>query len=449
MTLNYSLQLTAQIQELIQGDLSGLFKTFLPEEKITNYPSKIERRNRIYTDSTTLLTMITSATQEDKSLQNSVNTFAELHSRSIPIIQQNVLEAIALEREKDSQTVRGRGKPKLYKPRIVKSKLQDISTNTGSYTTARQRLDIDMVKMVYEESANFDKIKTNNTWKGMKVLITDGTYIQMQDSPELRELYDVKCKTENYKSSYPQGLLQLLIEQGSGSIKYFELGSRQESELFLVSKILPKISQGTLILADDLYSSYTIFSLIKKYGLEIIVPGKRVRNYKVIRKICNGDEIVEIDKTRHPEWLSQEEKLPKSLIMRRLSFENPMEPGKEFVIFTTLLDENINMAEITGKYFTRWDIEISIREIKTLMDINVIRSKKNDLVLKEILTTFIAYNLIRKIIATTTENSGFSPQSNILQKYLETGKAVFMDKKGRIYQRWSPGRNGIASEKNS
>lgn len=448
MTLNYSLQLTMQIQELLRSELSGLFKTYLPEEKISSYPSNKERRNRIFNDETTLLTMLISATQEDKSLQNAVNIYAERHNRSIPLIKQNVAEIIEKEREKDKETGIKRGKPKTYNRRIAKSKLKDISTNTGSYTTARQRLDIELVKIVYEESANFEDIKINNKWKGMPVVITDGTYIQMQDSKELRELYDVKSDSENYKSSYPQGLLQVLIEQGGGGIKHFELGSRHVSELSLILKILHKISKGTLLLADDLYSTYAIFYLIQKYGLEIIVPGKRTRIYKVIKKLCQGDEIVELKKTDHPDWLPKEEKLPKTLLMRRLSFEDPMNPGKEYVMFTSLMDEKISMADIVSKFFTRWDIEISIREIKTLMDINVVRSKKPDLVMKELLTAFTAYNLMRKIIAKTTENSDFSPESSLIQKYFEAGKTVFMDKKGRLYQRWSPGRNGVASEKN-
>ena len=442
MTLNYSLELTIQIQELLRSELIGVFKEYLPAEKISSYPSKKERRNRIFTDETTLLTMLISATQEDKSLQNAVNIYAEIHNRSIPLIKQNVAEII----EKDKETGKKRGKPKTYNRLVAKSKLQDISTNTGSYTTARQRLDIELVKMVYEDSANFENIKINNKWKGMPVVITDGTYIQMQDSKELREQYDVQSGSENYQSSYPQGLLQVLIEQGGGGIKHFELGSRNVSELSLIFKMLHKISKGTLLLADDLYCTYAIFYLIQKYCLEIIVPGKRTRKYKKIKEISQGDEIVELKRTAHPEWLPNEEKLPETILMRRLSFEDPMNPGKEYVMFTSIMDEKIRMAEIVSKFFTRWDIEISIREIKTLMDINVVRSKKPDLVMKELLTALTAYNLMRKIIAKTTENSGFSPEGGLIQKYLEAGKTVFMDKKGRIYQRWSPGRNGFASE---
>ncbi len=125
-------------------------------------------------------------------------------------------------------------------------------------------------------------------------------------------------------------------------------------------------------------------------------------------------------------------KLPETILMRRLSFEDPMNPGKEYVMFTSIMDEKIRMAEIVSKFFTRWDIEISIREIKTLMDINVVRSKKPDLVMKELLTALTAYNLMRKIIAKTTENSGFSPKEvsfkntlRLVRQYLWTRKGEY------------------------
>jgi len=448
MTLNYSLQLTEQIKELMRNDLTGILKTYYPEEKVNKYKSKKGKRDRIYNDETTLLTMIYTAIQEDKSLQNAVNIYSEIHNSSTITIKRSLAEAMEKEREKDKASIKHRGRPKLYHPWIAKSKLNSISTRTGSYTTARQRLDIEMVRMVYEESANFEDIKIQNKWKGKEVYITDGTYIQMQDSKELREIYDVKSESEKYKIGYPQGLLQVMIEQGSGGIKHFELGNRHVSELELISKILSKIKKGVLILADDLYSSYAVFNLIREYGLEIIVPGKRERNYKVKQTIGQGDEIVELKKTKDPDWLSKEIKLPATMLMRRISFEDPINPGKEYVLYTSIMDATISKTDIVSKYFTRWDIEISIREIKTLMDINVVRCKKADLVMKELMTTFIAYNLIRKIIATTTESSGFSPKRDIIQKYLEAGKTILMDKKGRIYQRWSQGRYGSTTGKN-
>jgi len=134
------------------------------------------------------------------------------------------------------------------------------------------------------------------------------------------------------------------------------------------------IPSGSLLIADDLYNSYAVFSLARKNDFEIIVPGKRLRKYKVIRQIADGDEIVEIKKGEHPKWLQKDEILPDELLLRRLTFLS-LDGMETMVLYTTLLNEKIPKAEIVLKYFTRWDIEITIREIKTIMDINVLRGE--------------------------------------------------------------------------
>ena len=116
--------------------------------------------------------------------------------------------------------------------------------------------------------------------------------------------------------------------------------------------------------------------------------------------------------------------------------------GNQSVIYTTLLDPAIPKCDIILKYFTRWDIEITIREVKTMMDISVLRGKTDDIVRKEVVSAFIAYNLIRKLIAQSTLETAFSPETDIIQEFLENNKDILMDRKGRIYTRWSPGRYG-------
>jgi hypothetical protein len=59
--------------------------------------------------------------------------------------------------------------------------------------------------------------------------------------------------------------------------------------------------------------------------------------------------------------------------LRRIKYEYPTKEGVETaVLYTTITDESTDSASIVQKYEKRWDMEISIREIKTLMDINVL-----------------------------------------------------------------------------
>jgi hypothetical protein len=265
----------------------------------------------------------------------------------------------------------------------------------------------------------------------------------MQDTEGLRSKYYVKKDD----GAYPQGLLEAMICQGAGFISDFRIGTRHQSELELAVPMLESMSGQNLILADDLYNCYAIFAIILSKGNHIIVPGKRKRDYTLIKTLAAGDQIVSIKRTSDSKWLPGNIDIPESLTLRRITYHSPT-ADKEYVLYTTILDERIPKADIIVKYLTRWDIEISIREIKTIMDVNIVRSKTEEMVFKEILTAFTAYNMVRKIIARSVQKTDFSPKENLIQEFFEGNKDLFIDKRGRKYKRWSPGRYGTSLEKN-
>jgi hypothetical protein len=451
MTVNRSLELSCQIKELVATDLSHAFREDIPFQAIERMSRALQPngRERVFTPTNTILTMLVSAVQEDKSMQHGLNIFKETFEDGCKQTMQTEQEKLMQEKEQDSQIVKKIGRPKKYQPRLPKRHGTPLSVSTAAYATARKNLPVDIVKMVYEHSTDFGDLD-QELWHGMKTYITDGTYLQLQDTESIRAIYRVK----GMEDSYPQALLQVLIRQGSGQISAYAIASRHTSELSMVIAMIKKLPANTLILADDLYNSYYHLSLICAGQCHIIVPGKRVRKYKVIRDITANDQIVEIAKTDRPDYVSKEEwkNVPKTLTLRRITYTYPTKNGMETaVLYTTILDENITAADIVAKYTKRWEIEICIREIKTIMDINVLRSKSPDMLNKELSIALTAYNLVRKIIARSAQsadNVGFSPQEDIFQKCNPFGRSILLDKKGRVYFKWSPGRNGYTHTTN-
>lgn len=445
MTPNHSLDLSMQLQSLIHTDLLQQISMEFPFELIEGKTNKTEskKRDRIFNDGNTLLTMLVTAVDEDKSLKKSVSTFKRIfESRGEHILKKEMAE-LENERLTDIAIDKKIGRPKLYQSQLPKSKTQPISDNTAAYTKARQRLEYGLVQQVFDYSKDFTGIG-QSLWYGMEAYNSDGTYCQMQDSEALRKKYYVK----EGDNAYPQLLLQGIVKQGTGQIVCFEVGTRHQSELELIAKQIGQLPKNSLLLADDLYNSYAIFAMIQHQGCHLIVPGKRERSYKVIEKITDGDEIVELSCGNIPKWWNQDWELPPKLLMRRITILSPVDGKTEWVQYTTLLDKRITKADIIAKYITRWDIEITIREVKTLMDINIIRSKSEDMVFKEITIALTAYNMVRKIIARSVEKTGLSPQENIIQEFFEANKTILIDKKGRIYNRWSPGRYGQTAQSN-
>ena len=77
---------------------------------------------------------------------------------------------------------------------------------------------------------------------------------------------------------------------------------------------------------------------------------------------------------------------------------------ESFYIVTTLLDAQSYRAEdLAELYYQRWRVELFFRDIKTTMGMDILRCKTPDMIRKEILMHFIAYNCIRRLIHESSE----------------------------------------------
>jgi hypothetical protein len=335
-----------------------------------------------------------------------------------------------------------KGRPRKQFIEAPKSQLQSISLNTSAYSQARTRLPVEITKECFRRTAIAPIEQANLRWYNMPVFIVDGTYFNMSDSPELRKKYGIR---QDYTTTppYPQGLLTVMIHQGSGKIVTYRKTSRSASELASFYQMIDEIPKGSIVLADALYNTYATFSKMIEQGIHLITKGQADRKYKVIKNIGTGDDIVEIGQSSRPSWLPEKAELPERLQLRRIEVESLEEEEKTTVYYTTLTDyEKYSQASIATKFTSRWDIEIEIREVKVIMEMEFLRGKTEDMIDKEINVSFAMYNIIREIISKSAEKGAFSPEEIIFQTMLKSNQTILVDKKGRVYSRWSPGRYG-------
>lgn len=450
MTPNGSLELSCRIQELMRQDMLQCISPIFPTQTVREYesqPHERKTRDRVFTSENTLMTMIISAVQEDKTLQGSVDIFQEVFSRNRDSVlkhEQDRVESLRLEALKQESRP---GRPRKFSVRLPQSKMKEISSNTAAYSKARGRLDLALIDRVFKESAQCKNTKCVKPWHGRTAYNTDGTYFQMQDSPEIPEKYRAQKDKDGKLQGYPQGLLQVLTQHGSGLIAAYKIAGRTESELKVAPDMVSQLPKRSLLLADDLYNCFAFLAHVIDKGVDIIVPEKKDRQYKVIKPLDIGDEIVELTKPHDAHTLYEGQVLPKKLVVRRIVYPDTQDSSITHVLLTTILEESIDKAEIILKYASRWDIEITIREIKTLMDVNIARSKTEDMVFKEYGVALSAYNMLRQIVAMSVEETDFSPQSDIFQKLFAHYKNPLVDRKGRVYSRWAPGRPAAHHQK--
>jgi len=443
MKNNRSLAISSKIQECKMGNIIGMLEKEFPLSILNckndeNKNGKVKTRNRIFTVNNTLLTMVLTSIQQDKTLKNSVDLYYMIHQKLKDQTFSELEQSIRLQKEKDSKScIKTAGRPKKYTLQMPRSLEKDISLNTAAYSKARDRVPIELAIELFKASRIEQSNNSYTHWDGYRVFVGDGTYIQMQDTVSLREKYEVKHNGVG-SDGYPQGLLEVILERGTGQVYNFKLSNRHVSELTLFYEMLDELPPKSLLLLDDLYNCFEIISKCKRLDIEIVIPDKKGRTYEIVEKLEEGDEIIAIKTPKsRSKWLDDNEKANKFLL-RRIQCKSP--EGVEYILLTTILDKKIKKDDIQLLYLTRWDIEIGIREIKTVMDINVLRSKTPEMALKELCISLATYNLIRKIIYASIKDLPFFPKENFIHQFYTFNQDILIDKKGRVYNRWSSGR---------
>lgn len=440
MKNNRSLAVSTEIGELKK---SNNILGFLEKEFPVSTLEKLEpenSRNRVFTPIKTLKTMVFTAVQEDKTLKNSVNQYYSIHQHHRREALKTIAQKVQAEKRNDQAIGKRKpGRPEKVNATIPKSLENDVSLNTAGFAKARKRVPLGMVNELFNASRIQNASNNYTHFYGYQVFMGDGTYVQLQDTEAITKAYPATPKSDEH-NPYPQGLLEVITARGTGQLHSFKLANRKSSELPLFYDMLDDLPSNSILLLDDLYNCYEIIAKCKRKGIKLLVPAKRERSHEVVEVLGEGDEIIKIKTPKNRSKWTKVHEQPQDIFLRRIECVTP--EGKNYVLHSTLLERTIKKEELQVLYLTRWDIEISIREIKTIMGVNILRAKTPDMALKELTVGLATYNLIRKVIYTSVKNLPFSPKADFIYKYYTLNEDILIDKKGRVYNRWSPGRKG-------
>jgi Transposase DDE domain len=124
--------------------------------------------------------------------------------------------------------------------------------------------------------------------------------------------------------------------------------------------------------------------------------------------------------------VAEYEALPATLRVRELRLTIGVAGFRvqELVLVTTLLDAAEYTAEELGALFRqRWNIELDLRSIKSVMQMDVLRCKTPEMVRKEMWVHLLGYNLVRKLMADAAVIQGCKPREVSFKGALQTFRA--------------------------
>ena len=282
-----------------------------------------------------------------------------------------------------------------------------VSSDTGAYCLARGRLPLDtLARLRCAAAAHVEKAA--DLWKGFRVKVIDGTGISMPDTPKNQRAYP-QSKGQKPGCGFPWMKVVGVFSLTTGALLDYAKGNKHQHELSLLHRLLDSFKLGDLALADRGFSCYTLLALLwlKKVPALFRLHHARSGDLRKGKRLGKNDRLVVWKKPLNGErrrylplalWKSIVPELPVRILrfsLRRAGFRT-----RSLTLVTTLVDAQLYPAEeLALLYAKRWQIELWFRDIKTSMGMEVLRCQSPKMIHKELEMFFIAYNLIRGLMA--------------------------------------------------
>jgi hypothetical protein len=309
------------------------------------------------------------------------------------------------------------------------------SEDTGAYCKARQRLPEAFLADAARQAGHDLQAAADPLWfwKGRHVKLVDGTTVSMPDTPENQHEYP-QARTQKPGLGFPIARLVALISLATGAVLDLAIGpykGKETGEPALFRRLWDRLTRGDLVLADCCYGSYFGLAPRVERGVDVLVRMHQRRKYDFGLGQLLGveDHVVEWAKPeRRPDWMTPEEyaRLPERLKVRELRLRIGVAGFRvqELVLVTTLLDPTQFTAEELGALFRqRWQIELDLRSIKSVMGMDVLRCETPAMVRKEIWVHLLGYNLIRGLISDAARARGCHPREVSFKGALQVWRA--------------------------
>ena len=185
-------------------------------------------------------------------------------------------------------------------------------------------------------------------------------------------------------------------------------------ETALLRRMYDSLSPGDVVLADALFDNYFLACELRWLGVELVarVQAERVGS-RTVESRPDGDVIL-WRRPNKPRGMTGEQYrgYPKTLLMRQVAVDARDKDNRavRFKVVTTILDGSIDGGQLGDLYERRWDGEIDIRSIKSVMQMEFLRCKTPEMVHKEIWAHLLAYNMLRTAMAVAAGGNGIEPR---------------------------------------
>lgn len=315
----------------------------------------------------------------------------------------------------------------------------------SAITQARARLGEEPMKLLFERVAQpLASSATPSAWfHGQRVMAIDGVVLDAPESPGNAATFGYSVGGRG-ASVFPRVQVVAVAECGTHAITHAVIGDLGSSERPLAERLVGRLEQGMLLLADRGFYSYKIWELLIAGKVDAAFRVASTLNLPPITEYPDGSYLSVLlaparqsavrqssrvhgrdNKRAEHQWL-----LDNGTACRVVEYTIEGSSAT-YRIITTLLDHTRYPAEeIAALYHERWEIENVFDEIEVhqIAHGRVLRSRSPELVKQEVWGLLLAHYAIRKLVHNASDLAEIDPDRlsfvralRIIRRHISSG----------------------------
>jgi len=282
------------------------------------------------------------------------------------------------------------------------------SLNSGPYCKARARLPIGLIQRLGREVAAGVCAQQPRAWRWREreVKLVDGTTVSMPDTRANQARFP-QIHEQRAGLGFPLARMVAIVSLSCGAVLEWAIGpceGKQTGETALLWQLAQKLRSGDVVIADRCYSGYFMIAWLMQQGVDVVMR-QHARRYTDFRRgaaLGARDHLVNWVRPQRPEWMDEAtyRSMPETLNMRESRVGG-------WTLVSSLTDaKQVSKHELLELYRSRWQVELDLRAIKAVMQMDIVRCKSPPMVEKEIAAHLLAYNLVRSVMAKAAHLAG-------------------------------------------
>ncbi|MGH6628357.1 MAG: IS4 family transposase, partial [Burkholderiales bacterium] len=286
------------------------------------------------------------------------------------------------------------------------------SLNSGPYCKARARLPLGLVQRLGREVGSRVCAGQRSLWRwrGREVKLIDGTTVSMPDTGANQARFP-QHREQRVGLGFPLARVVAIVSLSCGAVLEWAIGpceGKRSGEPALLWQLAQALRSGDVVVADRYYAGYFMIARLIELGVEVVIRQHQLRHTDFRRGLPLGvrDHRVSWVRPQRPAWMdaASYRRMPETLCLRETRVGG-------WTLVSSLTDaRHESKQELLALYRSRWQVELDLRSIKTVMQMDILRCKSPPMVEKEIAAHLLAYNLVRSVMAKAAYLAGVLPR---------------------------------------